>query len=61
MPHETAGKLFPAAAAANGAIFYPAEEAPRTVADIYALFERKFNTGRYQAWDLALMLAEAAQ
>jgi len=59
MPDETAGKLFPTAAAANGAIFYPPDEAPRTVADVYALFERKFNTGRYQAWDLALMLAEA--
>jgi len=61
MPDETAGKLFPAAASANGSIFYPADEAPRTVAEVYALFDRKFNTGRYQAWDLALMLAEAGQ
>ena len=61
MPGEVAGKLFPEAASANGAIFYPPGEKPRTVADVYALFDRKFNTGRYEAWDLALMLAEAGQ
>lgn len=61
MPDQIAGKLFPEAATANRAIFDPPGEKPRTVADVYALFDRKFNTGRYEAWDLALMLAEAGR
>ena len=61
MPDQIAGKLFPEAASANGAIFYPSGGKPRTVAEVYTLFDRKFNTGRYEGWDLALMLAEAGQ
>jgi peptidoglycan hydrolase-like protein with peptidoglycan-binding domain len=61
MPDQIAGQLFPEAATANGAIFYPPGGKPRTVAEVYALFERKFDTGRYEGWDLALMLAEAGQ
>jgi hypothetical protein len=61
MPDREAGSLFPVAADANGAVFYPPGGRPRTLAEIYALFERKFNTGRYQRWDLAVMLAEAGE
>jgi peptidoglycan hydrolase-like protein with peptidoglycan-binding domain len=61
MPDQIAGKLFPEAATANGAIFHPPGEKARTVAEVYALFDRKFNTGRYEGWDLELMLAEAGQ
>jgi peptidoglycan hydrolase-like protein with peptidoglycan-binding domain len=61
MPYQVAGKLFPVAASANGAIFHPPGEKARTVAEVYALFERKFDTGRYEAWDLAPMVAEAGQ
>jgi peptidoglycan hydrolase-like protein with peptidoglycan-binding domain len=61
MPDQVAGKLFPEAASANGAIFHPPGENARTVAEVYALFERKFDTGRYEGWDLAPMVAEAGQ
>lgn len=61
MPYQVAGKLFPVAASANGAIFHPPGEKARTVAEVYALFERKFDTGRYEGWDLAPMVAEAGQ
>ena len=61
MPDQVAGKLFPEAASANGAIFHPPGEKARTVAEVYALFERKFDTGRYEGWDLAPMVAEAGQ
>ena len=61
MPYQIAGKLFPVAASANGAIFHPPGEKARTVAEVYELFERKFDTGRYEGWDLAPMVAEAGQ
>ncbi len=61
MPDQVAGQLFPEAASANGAIFYPPGEKARTVAEVYALFQRKFDTGRYEGWDLAPMVAEAGQ
>ncbi|MGD2073935.1 MAG: hypothetical protein PVI91_07765 [Gammaproteobacteria bacterium] len=58
MPEGTAAELFPEAARTNGRVFYSPEGAPRTVAEVYGLFERKFNTGRYQGWDPAVTLAD---
>jgi hypothetical protein len=58
MPEGTAAKLFPEPARANGTIFHSPKGVPRTVAEVYSLFDRKFDTGRYQGWDPAVMLAD---
>lgn len=41
-PQANAANLFPAAAAANKNIFYTAAGKPRSVQDVYALFDKKF-------------------
>ena len=41
-PNANAANLFPAAAAANKNIFYTAAGKPRSVQDVYALFDKKF-------------------
>jgi hypothetical protein len=42
-----AGKIFPKAVEHNLGIFSPKFSKPRTVTEIYKLFERKFNAMRY--------------
>jgi len=46
-PDRIAGEVFPTAAKNNRAIFRPKRSKPRTVAEIYQMFERKFNAMRY--------------
>ena len=47
-PDKIAGDVFPQAAKNNQGIFQPKLSKPRTVAEIYKIFERKFNTSRYR-------------
>ena len=47
-PDRIADEIFPKAAKNNQAIFRPKPSMPRTVAEIYELFQRKFNTTRYK-------------
>ena len=50
-PGTYAAKLFPEAASSNHDIFHPDTCAPRTVDEVYALFEEKFTTRRYEQTD----------
>jgi Transglycosylase SLT domain len=47
-PDRIADEIFPKAAKNNQAIFHPKRSKPRTVAEIYEMFQRKFNTTRYR-------------
>ncbi len=47
-PDRIADEIFPKAAKNNQAIFRPKRSKPRTVAEIYEIFQRKFNTTRYR-------------
>ncbi len=47
-PGKVAGEIFPGPARRNRTIFQNKADKPRTVAEIYKLFERKFNTSRYE-------------
>jgi hypothetical protein len=47
-PDRIAGDVFPKAAENNQGIFRPKLSKPRTVAEIYKIFERKFNRSRYK-------------
>lgn len=47
-PDRIAGEVFPKAAENNQSIFRPQRSKPRTVAEIYKMFDRKFNTSRYK-------------
>ena len=47
-PDAFAVELFPAAAKSNRNIFHPKVCEPRTVNEVYELFDRKFNTSRYE-------------
>ena len=46
-PDEIAGEIFPVAARSNRNIFHAGESKPRTMAEVYEIFSRKFNTTRY--------------
>jgi hypothetical protein len=46
-PDEIAGNIFPGAARRNRNIFHAGQSKPRTVAEVYEIFSRKFNTARY--------------
>jgi hypothetical protein len=46
-PDVHAVELFPEAANSNRHIFHPSASAPRTVDEVYALFDAKFSTRRY--------------
>ncbi|MGB5605987.1 MAG: hypothetical protein WBN51_05660 [Gammaproteobacteria bacterium] len=47
-PDKVAHDIFPGAAKRNLGIFHTRQSKPRTVAEIYELFSRKFNTSRYE-------------
>ncbi len=47
-PDRIAGELFPGPARRNRSIFQTRNRAPRTVAEVYRLLARKFNTARYE-------------
>jgi hypothetical protein len=47
-PDRIAGEVFPTAAEHNQALFHPKLGKPRTVAEIYKMFERKFSRSRYR-------------
>jgi len=47
-PDRIADEVFPKAAKTNQAIFRPKSSKPRTVAEIYKMFQRKFSTSRYK-------------
>ncbi len=47
-PDRIAGEVFPKAAENNQGIFRPKLSKPRTVAEIYKMFDRKFNSSRYR-------------
>lgn len=47
-PDQIAGDIFPGPASRNSNIFHKRDRQPRTVAEIYHLLERKFNTDRYE-------------
>ena len=47
-PQKIARELFPGPARRNQSIFLTKSEKPRTVAEIYRLFARKFNTDRFR-------------
>jgi hypothetical protein len=47
-PDRIAGEVLPKAAEHNQRIFHPKRSKPRTVAEIYRLFERKFSRSRYK-------------
>lgn len=47
-PDTIAHDMFPRAAQRNQSIFRTRQSKPRTVAEIYELFSRKFNTSRYE-------------
>ena len=46
-PNVHALELFPEAANSNRHIFHPSSSGPRTVDEVYALFDTKFSTRRY--------------
>jgi hypothetical protein len=46
-PTAIAGEIFPGAAARNQRVFQSPERQPRTVAEVYRWFDRKFNSARY--------------
>jgi hypothetical protein len=47
-PGKVAGEIFPGPARRNRLIFQNKARKPRTVAEVYNLFDRKFNTSRYE-------------
>ena len=47
-PGQIAGEIFPGPAKRNRYVFQDKARKPRTVADIYKLFDRKFYTSRYE-------------
>jgi hypothetical protein len=47
-PGVPAVELFPRAAKSNKNIFHPRTCGPRTLSDVYQLFDEKFNTSRYE-------------
>jgi hypothetical protein len=47
-PDQIAGDIFPGPAQRNRNIFHKRDKKPRTVAEIYQLLDRKFNTDRYK-------------
>jgi hypothetical protein len=47
-PDRIAGEVFPKAAENNQGIFRTKLSKPRTVAEIYKMFDRKFNSARYK-------------
>jgi hypothetical protein len=47
-PGQIAGEIFPGPASRNRSIFQDKARKPRTVAEVYKLFARKFNTSRYR-------------
>jgi hypothetical protein len=47
-PDRIADEVFPIAARTNQAIFRPKSRKPRTIAEIYKMFQRKFSTTRYE-------------
>ena len=50
-PDAEASGLFPLAAETNRRIFYSEANTPRTVTDVYNLFDRKFSSERYRDGD----------
>jgi hypothetical protein len=49
-PDKVASDIFPGPAARNRNIFHAENRKPRTVAEVYDVFYRKFNTPRYKDW-----------
>jgi hypothetical protein len=47
-PDRIAGEIFPGPARRNRSIFQTRDRTPRTIAEIYRLLARKFNTARYE-------------
>lgn len=47
-PAQIAGEIFPGPASRNRSIFHDKARKPRTVAEVYKLFARKFNTSRFR-------------
>ena len=47
-PDRIADEVFPRAAKNNQTIFRQKSSKPRTVAEIYKMFQRKFSTTRYK-------------
>jgi hypothetical protein len=47
-PGQIAGEIFPGPASRNRSIFQDKSRKPRTVAEVYRLFARKFNTSRFR-------------
>ncbi|HFD79767.1 MAG TPA: hypothetical protein ENK05_05145 [Gammaproteobacteria bacterium] len=47
-PQRIAGELFPRAAASNQDIFGSGSDKPRTLSEVYQIFDRKFNTDRFK-------------
>jgi predicted nucleic acid-binding Zn-ribbon protein len=47
-PDRIAHDIFPSAASRNKSIFRKRDSKPRTLAEIYEIFSRKFNTSRYE-------------
>jgi hypothetical protein len=50
-PDKIAGDIFPGPAKRNKNIFHMQGSKPRTVAEVYEVFNRKFNTSRYEDGD----------
>lgn len=50
-PDKIAGDIFPGPAQRNKNIFRMQDSNPRTVAEVYEVFSRKFNTSRYEDGD----------
>jgi hypothetical protein len=50
-PERIAGEAFPRAAAFNQSIFESKSRKPRTVTEVYEIFDRKFNTERFKDWN----------
>lgn len=50
-PDRIAGEAFPRAAAFNQGIFGSNSSKPRTVTEVYQIFDRKFNTERFKDWN----------
>jgi hypothetical protein len=47
-PDRIADEVFPVAARTNQAIFHPKSRKPRTIAEIYKMFQQKFSNTRYE-------------
>ena len=50
-PDKIAGDIFPGPAQRNKNIFRMQGSKPRTIAEVYEVFNRKFNTSRYKDGD----------